>query len=78
MLALLSTVGYGARYYAQPLLAVSFEQTRAWSRTQTSPAFTVALLVNAALAPVLGRRLDRGGGRTLLSLGAMIGGRIRS
>lgn len=60
-LALLSTAGYGALYYAQPLLAVATEHTTGWSRAQTSLAFTAALLTNAALAPVVGRAVDRMG-----------------
>ncbi|MBB5378519.1 hypothetical protein HNQ07_004026 [Deinococcus metalli] len=72
-LALLSTVGYGALYYAQPLLAVATEQTTGWSRAQTGLAFTLALLTNAALAPVVGRAVDRFGGRLLISGGAALG-----
>lgn len=72
-LALLNTVAYGALYYAQPLLAVTFERTHHWTRTQTSLAFTLALLVTAFSAPLVGRRLDRRGGRGLLSLGAALG-----
>ena len=67
-LALLSTVGYGALYYAQPLLAVATEVQTGWTRVQTGGAFTGALLVTALLAPGIGRALDRHGGRTLLSL----------
>lgn len=72
-LALLSTVGYGALYYAQPLLAVATEAQTGWTRVQTGGAFTGALLVTALLAPGIGRALDRHGGRTLLSAGAGLG-----
>jgi MFS family permease len=72
-LALLSTAGYGALYYAQPLLAVATEHATGWSRAQTSLAFTAALLTNAALAPVVGRAVDRMGGRALISGGAVLG-----
>lgn len=72
-LALLSTVSYGALYYAQPLLAVATEQDFGWSRTRTGLAFTLALLVTAILAPRVGRTLDHRGGRGLLSLGAVLG-----
>lgn len=72
-LAPLNTVAYGALYYAQPLLAVTFERTHGWTRTQTSLAFTLALLVTAFAAPVVGRRLDLRGGRGPLSLGAGLG-----
>lgn len=72
-LALLNTVAYGVLYYAQPLLAVQFEQVHGWTRTQTSLAFTLALLVTAFTAPRLGRMLDERGGRNLLTLGAGTG-----
>jgi Major Facilitator Superfamily len=72
-LALLSTVGYGALYYAQPLLAVAFEHTYGWSRTRTSLAFTLALLSTAVLAPTVGHWLDRGHGRHWLVGGALLG-----
>ena len=72
-LALLPTVGYGALYYAQPLLAVAFEHAEGWSRAQISLAFTLALLVTAFLAPTLGRRLDRGHGKGWLISGDLLG-----
>ena len=72
-LALLSTAGYGALYYAAPLLGVATEHALNWSRAQTSLAFTLALLTNAALAPLVGQRLDQVGGRLLISGGALLG-----
>lgn len=74
-LALLSTAGYGTLYYAQPLLAVAFEHAHSWSRTQTSLAFTLALLTTAFLAPAVGCQLDRGRGhgRRWLVGGALLG-----
>ncbi|GGO40077.1 hypothetical protein GCM10008949_49100 [Deinococcus humi] len=71
-LALLATVGYGALYYAQPLLAVAFENAYGWNRAQTSLAFTLALLT-AGLAPALGRILDAGQGGRWLGAGALLG-----
>ena len=72
-LAVLNTVAYGTLYYAQPLLAVQFEQTFGWPRSFTSLAFTLALLVTAFTAPVVGRWFDGGQGRTLLTAGAGLG-----
>ncbi len=73
VLALIATAGYGALYYAQPLLAVATEHATGWSRAQTSLAFTLALLTNAALAPLAGRWLDQWGGQVLISGGALLG-----
>ncbi|WP_051935638.1 MFS transporter [Deinococcus sp. YIM 77859] len=72
-LAVLSTVSYGALYYAQPLLAVAAEHQRGWTRTQTGIAFTLALLVTALVAPAVGRALDARGGRVLIGGGAVLG-----
>jgi MFS family permease len=72
-LATLTTVAYGALYYAQPLLAVATEHDRGWTRAQTNFAFTLALLVTAFIAPAVGQALDARGGRGLLSLGALLG-----
>lgn len=69
-LAVLNTAAYGTLYYAQPLLAVQFEQAFQWPRSFTALAFTLALLVTAFSAPALGRWFDDGHGRVLLSLGA--------
>jgi len=49
------------------------EHALGWSRGQTSLAFTLALLTNAVLAPLVGHRLDRFGGRSLISGGALLG-----
>ncbi|GMA16123.1 MFS transporter [Deinococcus metallilatus] len=73
-LAVLTTVSYGALYYAQPLLAVAAEHERGWTRTQTGLAFTLALLVTALTAPAVGRALDARGGRVLVGGGALLGG----
>jgi len=72
-LAGLTTVAYGALYYAQPLLALATEHERGWTRAQTNFAFTLALLVTAFIAPAVGRALDARGSRGLLSLGVLLG-----
>lgn len=72
-LAVLNTVAYGTLYYAQPLLAVQFEQAYHWPRSFTSLTFTLALLVTAFTAPALGKLFDAGQGRLLLTLGAGLG-----
>ena len=72
-LAVLNTVAYGTLYYAQPLLALQFEQAYHWPRSFTSLTFTLALLVTAFTAPALGKLFDAGQGRLLLTLGAGLG-----
>ncbi|WP_291431242.1 MFS transporter [Deinococcus sp.] len=72
-LAVLNTVAYGTLYYAQPLLAVQFEQAHHWPRSFTSLAFTLALLVTAFSAPALGKLFDAGRGLLLLTAGAGLG-----
>jgi MFS family permease len=49
-------------YYLSPALLLEWEGELGWSKTELSGAFTMALVVSAALAPVVGRIIDRGFG----------------
>jgi MFS family permease len=43
-----------------------------WDRAVTAGAFSFGFLVSAALSPVLGRMMDRGGPRTVMELGVAL------
>ncbi|MEV4278644.1 MFS transporter [Actinoplanes xinjiangensis] len=71
--AITQTIGYGSLYYA---FAVVLHPVAA--DLQTSPAvvtgaFTTAILAQAAAAVPVGRRLDRHGGRALMTTGTVLG-----
>src|SRR5947209_2323304 len=63
-----TTAGYGVLFYAFGVLLVPMERGLGWSRASLSGAFTLALLVAAALTLPVGRWLDRHSPRPLFLL----------
>ena len=72
-LAVAETIVWAAMYYAFPALLPEWERDTGWSKTELSAAFTLALVVAAALAPVAGRLIDHGYGRQVFAGGAALG-----
>jgi MFS family permease len=72
-LAVAETVVWAAMYYAFPALLPAWEAELGWTKTELSGAFTLALVVSAALAPVAGRLIDSGHGRKAFTGGAVLG-----
>ena len=72
-LAIAETIVWAAMYYAFPALLPEWERDLGWSKTELSVAFTLSLLVSAALVPVAGRLIDRGLARTIFAGGAVLG-----
>ncbi len=72
-LGVTETVSWGILYYAFTVFLTPMEADLGWSRTATSGAFSVALLVSAVAAVPVGRSLDRHGGRLLMTLGSGAG-----
>ncbi|MDH3476535.1 MAG: MFS transporter, partial [Rhodospirillales bacterium] len=72
-LAVAETVVWAAMYYAFPALLPAWEAELGWTKTELSGAFTLALVVSAALAPVAGRLIDNGHGRQAFTGGAVLG-----
>ncbi len=72
-LAIAETIVWAAYYYAFPALLLIWERDLGWTKTELSGAFTLALLVSAALAPLVGRLIDRGFAREVLAGGAALG-----
>jgi MFS family permease len=64
-------VNWGVLYYAFGALVLPLERALATSRTVVAAAFSLALIVAAAVAPAVGRGLDRGRGPTLLWYGSI-------
>ena len=59
-LALAETIVWAAYYYSFPALLLIWERELGWSKAELSGAFTAALVTSAAMAPVVGRQIDRG------------------
>lgn len=71
-LALAETIVWAAYYYAFPAFLLIWERDLGWSKTELSGAFTSALLMSAALAPVVGRLIDRGFARETFAGSALV------
>ena len=72
-LAIAQIILWAALYYIFPALLLEWERDLGWSKTELSGAFTLALLMAAFMAPVVGRIIDRGFGRRVLAASALLG-----
>jgi predicted MFS family arabinose efflux permease len=72
-LAITQTVGYGTLYYAFAVFLTPLAADLRVSTTAVTGTFTASVLVSAALAVPIGRRLDRHGGRALMTAGSLLG-----
>lgn len=72
-LAVAETIVWAAYYYSFPALILIWERDLGWSKTEISGAFTLALLVSAAMAPLVGRLIDRGFAEAVFVGGAALG-----
>ena len=71
-LALAQLVSWGSVYYSFSLLVVPMEQTMGWSRTSTNAALSLGLLVSGFAAYPVGKWIDHGLGRRVMSIGSLI------
>ena len=66
-LAIAETIVWAAMFYSFPALILVWERDLGWSKTELSGAFTLSLVAAAVLAPVVGRLIDHGFGRFVLT-----------
>ncbi|MFM0491730.1 MFS transporter [Paraburkholderia graminis] len=71
-LAVAQLVSWGSVYYSFSLLVVPMEQAMGWSRTAMNGALSVGLLVSGFAAYPIGRWIDHGLGRRVMTLGSVI------
>ncbi|WP_229074874.1 MFS transporter [Actinoplanes sp. DH11] len=71
--AITQTIGYGTLYYAFAVLLHPVAAGLHTSAAVVTGAFTTAILAQAAAAVPVGRRLDRHGGRALMTTGTVLG-----
>lgn len=72
-LAVTSTVGYGVLFYSFAIFLAPMARDLGAGSAQITGALTLAIVVNAAAAPLVGRLLDRYGGRWPMTSGSVIG-----
>ncbi|WP_114965141.1 MFS transporter [Alkalilacustris brevis] len=73
LLALSQTLGFAALLYIFAALLVPWEAALGWPKSQLALGPTASILTSAALAPLVGRLIDRGWGGALLVGGAGLG-----
>ncbi|WP_237110113.1 MFS transporter [Nonomuraea sp. MG754425] len=72
-LAITQTAGYGILYYAFSVFIPPMSRDLHAGVAQLTGAFTLSALVSGLVAPLVGRRLDRHGGRGLMTAGSVLG-----
>ncbi|MFD2263340.1 MFS transporter [Lacibacterium aquatile] len=65
-------VGWGTIYYLPPLVGPILAEQEGWSRTTTFALFSAALIVNALCVRLVGKRIDRYGGRAVMTAGSLL------
>ncbi|GAA2205970.1 MFS transporter [Nonomuraea monospora] len=72
-LAITQTAGYGILYYAFSVFIPPMSRELQAGVAQLTGAITLSVLVSGLVAPLIGRLLDRRGGRGLMTLGSALG-----
>src|SRR5260370_9952511 len=65
-------IGWGSSFYLPTILAGDISRDTGLSEEVVYAGVPVMLLVSAALAPWLGRKLDRGGARVIMTTGSLV------
>ena len=65
--AIAETLVWAAYYYSFPALLPTWEADLGFSKTALTGAFTLALIVSAVTAPIVGRLIDFGYGKVIFS-----------
>jgi predicted MFS family arabinose efflux permease len=65
---------WGSLYYAFPLIAEQIERETGWTRTSLYGAASVGLLLTALASFPIGRAIDRGHGRLIMTGGSVLAG----
>jgi len=73
-LAVAETMVWAGTLYIFPALLLHWEADLGWSKTTLAGAYTLAVLISAAAAPLAGRLVDAGHGVRLLTLGTVAAG----
>src|SRR5205085_5281378 len=72
-LGIAQIVSWGTLFYAIGVLGPAMRRDLGVSELFLFGVFSAALLVSGTLAPLMGRLIDRRGGRFVLSLGSVLG-----
>jgi MFS family permease len=73
-LSLAQLISWGTVFYTFALIMAPVERELGLSRAQSSVAFSLALLVEGLMAYPVGRLIDRGHERALMTAGSVLAG----
>jgi MFS family permease len=71
-LGITQITAWGSIYYLFPLLMEPLQAALGANKSSVVGAFTLSLLISGVLAPVVGRAIDRRGGRMLMAAGSLL------
>lgn len=72
LLGVAQIISWGTLYYTLTVVAAPIREELGFNDLMIFGAFTLGQLVSGAAAPWVGRRIDRGGGRGMMSLGSFV------
>lgn len=71
-LSLSQLIGWGVGYYAIGVFGPRIAADTGWTRGEIHAGFSIALVVMGLVSPAIGRRIDRDGGRAVMTLGSLL------
>jgi predicted MFS family arabinose efflux permease len=72
LLGIAQIISWGTLYYTLTVLAAPIREELGFNDLMIFGAFTLGQLISGAAAPFVGRRIDRAGGRGVMSFGSLI------
>lgn len=72
LLGISQILGYGTLYYSFSILAEAIAGSFAWPVSGIYGSYSLALLAGGLVAPMVGRRIDRHGGGTIMAIGSVV------
>ena len=67
-------VSWGSFYYAFTLFLAPMERDLGWHKAKLSAVYSIGIAVAGLCSPLVGRHIDRAGGRGVMTLGSFAGG----
>jgi predicted MFS family arabinose efflux permease len=72
LLGIAQIISWGSLYYTLTVLAAPIRQELGFNDLMIFGAFTLGQLLSGVAAPIVGRRIDRAGGRGVMALGSLL------
>jgi predicted MFS family arabinose efflux permease len=72
LLGIAQIISWGSLYYTLTVLAAPIRQELGFNDLMIFGAFTLGQLLSGVTAPAVGRRIDRAGGRGVMTLGSLV------